>query len=135
MEDPRELELLVDFLLTRITGQANDELSDEILQIILRENRTDYPWHGNVRELEQCIRQILLNNRCFDKDTNKQNIPATNQNIINTETLNLTELTSEYCHLLYKRHLTYQAVARITGLDRRTVKRYLDMKDLNKQLE
>jgi DNA-binding CsgD family transcriptional regulator len=33
---------------------------------------------------------------------------------------------SGYCALLYRRHGTYEEVARRTGLDRRTVKKYLD---------
>jgi hypothetical protein len=34
-------------------------------------------------------------------------------------------LMARYCHLLHRRHGTFEAVARRTGLDRRTVKKYI----------
>jgi hypothetical protein len=34
-------------------------------------------------------------------------------------------LLARYCHLLHRRHGTYEEVARRTGLDRRTVKNYI----------
>ena len=36
-----------------------------------------------------------------------------------------SRLTSGYCYLLYQRHQTFEEVARRTGLDRRTVKKYI----------
>jgi DNA-binding CsgD family transcriptional regulator len=36
------------------------------------------------------------------------------------------EVLAEYCHLLHQQHGTYEAVARITGLDRRTVKKHIN---------
>jgi hypothetical protein len=37
------------------------------------------------------------------------------------------EMLSGYCRLLYKRYNTYEDVARRTDLDRRTVKKYIEM--------
>jgi DNA-binding transcriptional regulator LsrR (DeoR family) len=34
-------------------------------------------------------------------------------------------LVSGYCYLLYQRHHNFEEVARRTGLDRRTVKKYI----------
>jgi hypothetical protein len=42
-----------------------------------------------------------------------------------SEALEGAELVSGYCALLYQRHGTYEAVARRTKLDRRTVKKYI----------
>jgi DNA invertase Pin-like site-specific DNA recombinase len=39
--------------------------------------------------------------------------------------LNAQTLIGGYCRLMYQRHGTYEAVARITGLDRRTVKKHI----------
>ena len=41
--------------------------------------------------------------------------------------LDLKQLSIRYCQLLYQRLGTYDSVAKRTGLDRRTVKKYLDM--------
>jgi len=44
---------------------------------------------------------------------------------IRAGTLEARELTARYCAMLHARHGTYEEVARITGLDRRTVKKYV----------
>jgi DNA invertase Pin-like site-specific DNA recombinase len=38
----------------------------------------------------------------------------------------MTQLAAWYCNQLYEKYGTYQQVAKKTGLDRRTVKKYLD---------
>ena len=40
--------------------------------------------------------------------------------------LDAQTLIAGYCHLLYKRHGTYEAVAQRTQLDRRTAKKYIN---------
>ncbi|MBU1232019.1 MAG: sigma 54-interacting transcriptional regulator [Proteobacteria bacterium] len=130
-EDPRELKLLLDVLVRKITGYEDAELSIRIQKVIEQEMGRNYPWLGNVRELEQCIRQILLNNRCSSASTYK-NTNLQGQQLhqtIEAGTYNVTELTAYYCNMLYRKHGTYQAVARVTGLDRRTVKKYLDISE------
>lgn len=57
---PPELEQLVDLLLTRITGQESQNLTDMILETLKRDLLKSYTWPGNVRELEQAMRRILL---------------------------------------------------------------------------
>jgi len=43
--------------------------------------------------------------------------------------LSAQDLLIHYCTRLYEKHGTYEAVARIAGLDRRTVKKYIDSQD------
>lgn len=134
-EDPKELTLLVDFLLARITGRQDDDLTKTMQQTIINGMGPGYPWHGNVRELEQCIRQVILNNSCT-RDTALGQKTLANQlleNAIDSETMNITELTARYCSLLYQKHGTYQAVARLTGLDRRTVKKHISIAEKHDQ--
>jgi len=38
----------------------------------------------------------------------------------------VAEPTSRYCRFLYNKYGNYQGIARITGLDRRTVKKYVE---------
>ncbi len=125
-ESPSELEQLVYLLVTRITGQESQDLTDMILETLKQDLPKDYFWPGNVRELEQAVRRILLT-RHYDGD-----VMITGSNIedeflkkIRAGTLEVSELLNQYCTLLYTRFGTYEEVARRTGLDRRTVKKYL----------
>jgi len=128
-ESPSELEQMVNLLFTRMTGQANPKLKDMILETFQRDLPPGYRWPGNVRELEQAIRRVLMTQRYEGDDIfTKSNLDEEFMQRILEGTLKSRELVSQYCTLIYKRFGTYQEVARRTGLDRRTVKSYLQGK-------
>ncbi|MFH0812908.1 MAG: sigma 54-interacting transcriptional regulator [Pseudomonadota bacterium] len=129
-ESPSELELLVNLLVSRITGQENPNLTDMILETLKQDLPPEYPWPGNVRELEQAVRRILLN-RHYDGDITIKGPIMEDEFLqkIQTGTLEARELLSQYCALLYKRLGSYEKVARRIGLDRRTIKKYLQSSD------
>jgi DNA-binding NtrC family response regulator len=133
-EAPEELELMVDFLLTRITGKKQKRLLPQIVSSIRQRPGTSYPWPGNVRELDQCIRQILLHGeyRSVVQEKTTGDISHLAMQMESGD-LSAAELLSGYCSMLLQRLGTYQEVARKTGLDRRTVKKYVDAVDLNKE--
>jgi DNA-binding NtrC family response regulator len=86
-----------------------------------------YAWPGNVRELEQAVRRILLTGR-YAGDIAEA---ATNDEELLSEKLRAGELTAEellarYCALLYRRLGTYAEVAKRTGLDPRTSRKYVE---------
>jgi len=87
----------------------------------------EYAWPGNVRELEQAIRRILLN-RVYEGDDSAlgRDTDDVLRAGIDDGSLTAQELLSAYCALLYKRYRSYVDVSRITGLDRRTVKKYIE---------
>jgi len=125
-ENPRSLDSLIDHKIQQIVGEPVPALLDVVREIIEKEITPDYSWPGNVRELEQAVRRILLT-RHYQGDTrevvtDKQNLL---QRGIDDGLLNAQELLTSYCALLYQRHGTYEEVARITKLDRRTVKKYV----------
>lgn len=125
-ESPRELELMVDLLITRVTGAENLKLTDMVLETLRHDLPEDYKWPGNVRELGQAVRRILLT-RHYEGDTSVTRPNGEEEFIerIHSGSLNANELLNQYCSLLYRRFGTYQEVARRTGLDPRTVKKYL----------
>ena len=94
--------------------------------ILEKELGADYSWPGNVRELEQAVRRILLT-RHYSGDLREEpfDLEKQLQRDIESGTLDAQELLTTYCAILYKRHGTYEGVARITKLDRRTVKKYI----------
>jgi transcriptional regulator with PAS, ATPase and Fis domain len=125
-ESPSELEQMVNLLLTRMTGEESPKLTDMILETLKRDLPPGYQWPGNVRELEQAIRRILLTQH-YDGDVavTRPSVEEEFVEKIYAGTLKANELLNNYCNLLYQRFGTYQEVSRRTGLDPRTVKKYL----------
>ncbi len=126
-EDPAELEALSAHVLERMVGKPSAELMEIAHRVILKSLGKDYHWPGNVRELEQCIRRILLK-RDYSGDRRKIEIdePSRLASSIVSGALDAQTLLSRYCTLLYKKHGTFEEVARRTGLDWRTVKKHID---------
>ena len=126
-EFPYELEQLVNLLILRLTGQESEELTQRVLETIRQDLPRDYPWLGNVRELEQAIRRILLSGHylgdvlLMGQNSEKDFLEKYKKGGFETR-----ELLGSYCAYLYKRFGTYEEVARRTKLDRRTVKKYVE---------
>jgi hypothetical protein len=83
-----------------------------------------------VRELEQCVRRVILRNAY---EINEVPAPEPKADSLTRQIqegrLSAQDLLIHYCTRLYEKHGTYEAVARIAGLDRRTVKKYIDSQD------
>jgi DNA-binding NtrC family response regulator len=125
-ESPGELGVLVSTLCERITGEPVAELAAQVALCIERELPREHPYPGNVRELEQCVRRVLLTGHCVspgDARAPAAALPLTAR--IERGELAAEELVRAYCELLYARQKSYVQVAKITGLDRRTVRRHL----------
>ena len=119
-EDPGELGELLDVLTARIAGSA--ALAPMVAEAIARDLPDGYAWPGNVRELEQTVRRVLVTGRCGPPNAAPGGDPFAEAR---AGTLSAQELVDRYCAELHTRHGTYEAVARITGLDRRTVKKHV----------
>jgi transcriptional regulator with PAS, ATPase and Fis domain len=115
-------------LVTRLTGGKSPELTDMVVETLRRDLPEDYKWPGNVRELEQAIRRILLT-RHYDGDLMMTRLSPEADLLgkMQSGSLEAMELLCQYCALLYRRFGTYEEVARRTRLDRRTVKKYIQM--------
>jgi hypothetical protein len=87
-----------------------------------------------VRELEQAARRILLSGRYQGESPPASRIGCERLlEQMNSGTLNAKQVLASYCALLYQRFGTYEQVARITELDRRTVKKQVLAADGNEQ--
>ena len=122
-ENPDELTELVEHFCGVIVGQKDTELVGRVLDVIDKLGGVAYDWPGNVRELAQCIRRVILK-----RDYEGQTPPCGDHRTILADCIhagNLTadELLDRYCKMLYERHGTYEKVAKLTALDRRTVKK------------
>ena len=125
-ENPKELSYLINSLLQRISNIPTPELAEMIEKQIRIHVPDFYAWPGNVRELEQCIRRICLTGRCsISGEPRLTNLGDGFSLMDKTGESSVQNLLQQYCRFLYDRHNSYEAVARITQLDRRTVKKYI----------
>ncbi len=129
-QDPEELSDLLVHTVTRIVGQPSPEIVSRVLDYIESSLTLSYSWPGNVRELEQCVRRVVLRN-AYETDEALDPAPQADSlpRQIQEGRLSAQDLLIHYCTRLYETHGTYEAVARIAGLDRRTVKKYIDSQD------
>jgi transcriptional regulator with PAS, ATPase and Fis domain len=126
-EDPEELVGMIAHVLKRIVGEDSTELVEMVREVIENDLGPGYSWLGNVRELEQAVRRILLTRRISPdsgKDLYRDCTPCLLSPTENG-TMNAQELLEKYCLLLYERFGTYEEVSRRIRLDRRTVKKYI----------
>ncbi len=134
-EDPAELDTLLEFTIERMTGNKSENLIERVKRVINKHLGPHYKWPGNVRELEQCARSVLLR-RTYQGEALNLDKPAnlTEQLItgIQNRNIDISSLISGYCTMLYEHFGTYEKVARKTGLDRRTIKKYIDKKPICK---
>jgi transcriptional regulator with GAF, ATPase, and Fis domain len=126
-ESSEELPQLVRLLVARVTGAQTAELGAEVLDALERDLPRGYGWPGNVRELEQSVRRVLLTGRYAAE------LPPTTQSEdealidkVRAGELTAEEVLTRYCGLLYRRLGTYAEVARRTGLDPRTSRKYVE---------
>src|SRR6266480_1806581 len=126
-ESAGELELLVRLLVGRIAGTQDAELVAEVLEALENDLPRGYTWPGNVRELEQAVRRVLLTGR-YAADI-AQATPDEETALVEklrTGELTAAELLGRYCAMLYGRLGTYAEVAKRTGLDPRTTRKYVE---------
>jgi len=125
-ESPGELERLVRQLVARTAGGEGEELATLVLGALARDLPRGYAWPGNVRELEQAVRRILLTGRyTADGFATAADAEEALVSGLRAGTLGAEELLGGYCALHYRRLGSYAEVAERTGLDRRTVRKYV----------
>jgi hypothetical protein len=126
-EDGAEFEQLLNHTVSRIIGEPAPQLAALVGKSIHQQLSADYPWPGNVRELEQCVRRILLNQQyAGDTAASRSSDTGTFDSLLMEGGFTAQQLLARYCGLLYQHLGTYGAVAARTGLDRRTVKKYVE---------
>lgn len=124
-ENPDELKPLVDSIVRRLVPDPGEQLVMRIVRQIRATVPAGYHWPGNVRELEQCIRRICLTGSYQAGKMTLNADEAQNLNLPVNEEISVQQLIRRYCRQLYDKHGSYEAVARITRLDRRTAKKYI----------
>jgi DNA-binding NtrC family response regulator len=101
-------------------------LAEDVIRHVDQKLGRDYPWPGNFRELEQCVRNILVHG---------DYVPALGAadgendgdwaGRARAGRLTMDELLQLYCRQVLGQAGTLEEAARRLGADRRTVRRYL----------
>jgi DNA-binding NtrC family response regulator len=125
-DSPSVLRELVLFIAKRVARTDAETLADEVEQWIRKHLGRDYPWPGNIRELEQCVRNVMIHGKY--RPAHMPSRPALQDTLDGIERGAFTadELLSRYCTIVYSETGNYQETARRLQLDRRTVKSKVD---------
>lgn len=123
---PEELLHLARFVAGRFTGEVAETLGDEVVAWVGEELSDDYAWPGNFRELEQCVRNVLIRGEYRPGGALKPRALDELLAGLRRGSLEAGELLSAYTTWVYARTGSYEGAARRLGLDRRTVKARVD---------
>lgn len=128
-ENPEERLLLVREILRRMVGNSDCGALAERVDMALSDSPgKNYRWPGNVRELEQAVRRVLLcGSYSPDRSGRDAAGPVDLDQSLATCGLDAEQLLARYCGCLYEKIGAYGEVARKTGLDWRTVKKYVQL--------
>lgn len=156
-DNPDVLANLVSFIVARIAPDEHASLTAEVVTWIEKHMPSSYAWPGNIRELEQCVRNIMIHahyipaaNEVTNHESSRSRLnaghgvsasanleqPLSSASLAATladdmQGLRLTadELLCRYCKLAYKQTKSFEKSAKLLQLDRRTVRAKVDAHD------
>jgi transcriptional regulator with GAF, ATPase, and Fis domain len=124
--DANELGHLVSVLVQRNLGSADTATLDEIMAGIEQSVGFDYAWPGNMRELDQCVRNLLIHGRYLPPrvDESRDGLePLFHQ--MRAAKADLNRVISSYSRWVYARAGSYARAGQALGVDRRTVAKHV----------
>jgi DNA-binding NtrC family response regulator len=133
-DSPQVLRDLVRFMARRNAGGEAEEFAEEAYSWIEANLGCDYLWPGNYRELEQCVRNLMIRReyrpaRASANPVEEPMLGAALRGEVTAE-----DLLRWYCTLVYSQTRSYEETARRVALDRRTVKSKVDATVLSQVL-
>lgn len=125
--DEAELAVLVAYVLERILGTAESaSMLDSVMSVIVKGVGLHYAWPGNFRELEQCVRNIIVHGEYTGVGLIGSKTADSVVDCLAQHPLKLDTLIGRYVKAVYVRHgKNYELTGRRLGVDRRTVKKYV----------
>jgi len=135
-DSPGVLRELVIYMARRVAGPEAEAFVPEVTGWIEQNLGRGYSWPGNYRELEQCVRNVLIRRNYRPARTAAGATAPLHRVIEDFRAARLTaeEMLSRYCTIAYAETGTYEEVARRLEIDRRTVKSKVDV-ELLKRLQ
>jgi len=125
-ESPEVLRELLVFIARRVADDEAEALAKEVETWIIQHLGRDYPWPGNIRELEQCVRNVLVRQEYRPAQPRPLSSHEEFARAFTNGTLTADELLRRYCTLVYSQTGSYEETAHRLQLDRRTIKSKID---------
>lgn len=122
-DNPQEISTLVGELTNSLYGKKQSgDIADEVVKWIKQNLGLDYAWPGNMRELEQCIRNIVVRKEYLP--LREQEHSSLEPFFVRIANMNLTadQLLNEYCKFVHSQTGSYVEAARRLRMDRRTLR-------------
>jgi len=126
-DSPHMLRELVVYMARKVAGAEAEEFAAEAVKWVEQNLGPDYAWPGNYRELEQCVRNVLIRH---DYKPSIQAVQVPEDLLAHdfrSGKLTADALLCRYCALMYSQTGSYEETARRLKLDRRTVKAKVDL--------
>jgi DNA-binding NtrC family response regulator len=121
-DSPQIMRELVVYMARRVAGAEADELALEVVAWIEQNLEADYPWPGNYRELEQCVKNVLIR-----RDYRPSRAVADDNPLdFRGGRFTAEQVLVRYCTFVYSQTGSYEETARRLDIDRRTVKSKID---------
>jgi transcriptional regulator with PAS, ATPase and Fis domain len=121
-DSPGVLRDLLLFMVRRVVGDEAEQSLGEVEDWVHNHMPRDYAWPGNYRELEQCVRNVIIRRSYRPMETAEAVAGDPFMARYQRGELAAEELIEHYAALVHRQTGTYEETARRLGLDRRTVK-------------
>jgi transcriptional regulator with AAA-type ATPase domain len=131
-DSPAVLDELLFYMARRVAGPDADDLAAEVSSWIRNNLGADYAWPGNYRELEQCVKNVLIRRNYRPSRVHAEDAFEQLTQDVRAGNLTADDLLTRYVTLVYSRTRSYEETGRRLQLDRRTVKAKVDRELLTK---
>ena len=140
-DSPQVLNELIMYMARRVAGAEGEDLARDVATWVTTWIEGNlgraYDWPGNYRELEQCVKNVLIRRDYRPSASKPQSTDPLEATVAEFRSGRLTanELLSRYCTMVYRETGSYEETSRRLGLDRRTVKNKVDRELLSRLKE
>jgi len=121
-DSPGVLRELIHYMTRRAVGEEAADCLPWVEAWIRKHLPKNYGWPGNYRELEQCVRNVIIRGSYHPMDQKPASSEDDLQRRFEAGEITADELLSRYAATVYRLTGSYKEAARRMGVDRRTVK-------------
>jgi transcriptional regulator with AAA-type ATPase domain len=122
LDSPELLDDLLLYMVRRSVGDEAERVMPEVRDWVRKNLPADYAWPGNYRELEQCVRNIVIHGSYHPLESGEPAAEDAFFGQFRRGELTAEDVVSHYAAVVYRQAGSYEEAARRLELDRRTVK-------------